>query len=142
MNAPFRGHGPKTRGPLRAMGLAVPLATLIGPAAHATWPVPEQTCARLWAKADANHDGVVMGAEATPYLAATRHDGRVVPDDGRIGRVTFMSAVASTPGRHTGQRSPKPAEASRQDGSALPRPWGLPERSAQATAGCLRARWR
>ncbi|MGE0425231.1 MAG: hypothetical protein AB7O88_23425 [Reyranellaceae bacterium] len=129
MSAPLDCHGPRTGVLPRAMALAIALATLVGAAAHATWPIPEQACAKLWTKADANRDGVVMGAEAKPYLAAARHDGRVVPDDGRIGRVTFMEqcrvGVYARP-PHKDGASPKPAEASRPDVKPLPRPWGLP----------------
>lgn len=129
MNVPLERHCLKISVLSRAIAIAVVAATLAGPAAHATWPIPERTCAKLWAKADANHDGVVMGAEATPFLAAARHDGRLVPDDGRIGRPTFMEqcrvGVYARPPTRDGGRS-KPAEASRRDMKPAPRPWGLP----------------
>jgi hypothetical protein len=129
MSMPRENLRPTAKRPLRAIAIIFAIAALISPAARASWSVPEHACAQLWAKADANHDGVVMGAEATPYLAAARHDGRLVPDDGRIGRPTFMEqcrvGVFAHPPTRNGVPA-RPAEASRHDMKPAPRPWGLP----------------
>lgn len=71
---------------MKILAAAAMATCLVAPA----WALPERACSKNWAKADANHDQVVTGVEAAPYLAAIRRDGRIVPDDGRIGRPLFM----------------------------------------------------
>jgi hypothetical protein len=49
-------------------------------------------CAAEWTKADVDNDGVLSGVEATRYLAYLRIRAQVLPDDGRIAQVKFMTA--------------------------------------------------
>jgi hypothetical protein len=53
----------------------------------------EADCAAQWTDADANHDGVLVGVEASRYLAYIRVRSQVVPPaDGRITQDSFMQA--------------------------------------------------
>ena len=71
---------------LAALALCAPTFTV--PALAAS----EADCAAQWTNADADHDGVLSGVEASRYLAYIRIRAQVSPEDGRITQDRFMEA--------------------------------------------------
>jgi hypothetical protein len=75
--------------------VAIVSAFLIAGCAIPAAAAPSDTdCKAMWAKADADKNGVIEGAEATKYLAAIKASGKSYDanNDGKLSQDEFMKA--------------------------------------------------